>query len=56
MAGGQRLVTRALEKFDRREDPGDDRDLSQSRTQSPQAPWSAVWSPGETLGKWNFFP
>ena len=27
----------------------------QSRTQSPQAPWSAVWSPGETLGKWNFF-
>ena len=28
----------------------------QSRTQSPQAPWSAVWSPGETLGKWNFFP
>ena len=23
---------------------------SQSRTQSPQAPWSAVWSPGETLG------
>ena len=32
----------------------------QSRTQSPQAPWSAVWSPGETLGKWvgemEFFP
>ena len=28
----------------------------QSRTQSPQAPWSAVWSPGQTLGKWNFFP
>ena len=27
----------------------------QSRTQSPQAPWSVVWSPGETLGKWNFF-
>ena len=27
----------------------------QSRTQSPQAPWSAVWSPGETLGKWIFF-
>ena len=27
----------------------------QSRTQSPQAPWSAAWSPGETLGKWNFF-
>ena len=27
----------------------------QSRTQSPQAPWSAVWSPGDTLGKWNFF-
>ena len=27
----------------------------QSRTQSPQAPWSAVWSPGETLGKWNVF-
>ena len=26
----------------------------QSRTQS-QPPWSAVWSPGETLGKWNFF-
>ena len=22
----------------------------QSRTQSPRAPWSAVWSPGETLG------
>ena len=29
---------------------------TQSRTQSPQAPWSAVWSPGETLGKWIFFP
>ena len=28
---------------------------NQSRTQSPQAPWPAVWSPGETLGKWNFF-
>ena len=28
-------------------------DSGQSRTQSPQAPWSAVWSPGETLGKWN---
>ena len=28
----------------------------QSRTQRPQAPWSVVWSPGETLGKWNFFP
>ena len=28
--------------------------LPQSRTQSPQAPWTAVWSPGETLGKWNF--
>ena len=28
----------------------------QSRTQSPQAPWSAVLSPGETLGKWNYFP
>ena len=28
----------------------------QSRTQSPHAPWSAVWSPGETPGKWNFFP
>ena len=32
------------------------RERPQSRTQSPQAPWSAVWSPGETLGKWNFFP
>ena len=30
--------------------------LTQSRTQSPQAPWSAVWSPRETLGKWHFFP
>ena len=30
-------------------------ELCQSRTQSPQAPWSAVWSPGETLGKWDFF-
>ena len=27
----------------------------QSRTQSPQAPWSAVWSPGET-GEMEFFP
>ena len=26
----------------------------QSRTQSPQPPWSAVWSPGETLGKGIF--
>ena len=29
--------------------------LGLSRTQSPQAPWSSVWSPGET-GEMEFFP
>ena len=28
------------------------KDQNRSRTQNPQAPWSAE----ETLGKWNFFP
>ena len=30
--------------------------LPQSRSQSPRAPRSADGRPGETLGKWNFYP
>ena len=50
-------ATRALRFADhvtkRNEGSGNENAFSsgrdQSRTQSPQAPWSAVWSPGETL-------